>query len=240
MSSGSESEYELDYKSGSESAELTPSGGESDHSVASGSDNEVEMKVSSPITIPTKQKGGSKVIKKELPEIGKANPFGELSQDEIQKKKDKRAETSRLNLAKARARKLELAQLRKIEKAKDVITSHIVHEQETDSDETSDDSSDEEEVILPKRKSKRQDALVKQVTKLTKAKEKKRKKAKDDDDRIKRLEQLLADQLATAKKTAKKAVRKPKTKTTIVQIEQPKTNDNLKNFAKAALLDLGL
>ena len=217
----SESEYELDHKSGSES----------DYSDASGSDNEVEMKVSSPITIPTKQKGGGKVNKKELPE---------LSQDELQKKKDKRAETSRLNLAKARARKLELSQLRKIEKAKDVITSHIVHEQETDSDETSDDSSDEEEVIIPKRKSKRQDALVKEVTKITKAKEKKRKKVKDDDDRIKRLEQLLSEQLAAAKKTAKKAVRKPKTKTTIVQIEQPKTNDNLKNFAKAALLDLGL
>ena len=211
----SESEYELDYKSGSES----------DYS-----DNEVEVEATSQVA-PTKQKGGGKVNKKELPE---------LSQDELQKKKDKRAETSRLNLAKARARKLELSQLRKIEKAKDVITSHIVHEQETDSDETSDDSSDEEEVIIPKRKSKRQDALVKEVTKITKAKEKKRKKVKDDDDRIKRLEQLLSEQLAAAKKTAKKAVRKPKTKTTIVQIEQPKTNDNLKNFEKAALLDLGL
>ena len=225
----SESEYELDYKSGSESDY-------SDNEVSQEVENPQRgsplgiRKVSSPITIPTKQKGGAKV-KKEKPEI---------SEEEIQKKKDKRAETSRLNLAKARARKLELSQLRKIEKAKDVITSHIVHEQETDSDDTSDDSSDEEEVIIPKRKSKRQDGLVKQVTKLVKAKEKKRKKVKDDDDRIKRLEQLLSDQLAAAKKTAKKAVRKPKTKTTIVQIEQPKTNDNLKNFAKAALLDLGL
>ena len=154
----SESEYELDYKSGSESDY-------SDNEVS----QEVEREVSSPITIPTKQKGGAKVNKKELPE---------LSQDELQKKKDKRAETSRLNLAKARARKLELSQLRKIEKAKDVITSHIVHEQETDSDETSDDSSDEEEVIIPKRKSKRQDGLVKQVTKLVKAKQKKRKERK--------------------------------------------------------------
>jgi len=215
--SDSESEYELDYQTGSDS-------------------DTSEVAMPSPITIPSKQQKG-----------GSIKPIDSVeSVAEIQKKKDKRAETSRLNLAKARARKLELAQLRKIEKAKDVITSHIVHEEETDSEES--DESDEE-IVVPKRKMKigssanpfgKKDGLVQQVTKLTKAKERKRKKEKDGEDRIRRLEQLLADQLTNAKKMAKKATRKPKTKTTIVQIEQPKTNDNLKNFAKAALLDLGL
>jgi len=212
--SDSESEYELDYQTGSDS-------------------DTSEVAMPSPITVPSKQqKGGS------IKSVESVEESAELTRiaGEIQKKKDKRAETSRLNLAKARARKLELAQLRKIEKAKDVITSHIVHEEETDSEES--DESDEE-IVVPKRKMKK-DGLVQQVTKLTKAKERKRKKEKDGEDRIRRLEQLLADQLTNAKKMAKKATRKPKTKTTIVQIEQPKTNDNLKNFAKAALLDLGL
>jgi hypothetical protein len=166
-------------------------------------------------------------------------------QETEQEKIDRRKETSKLNLAKARARKAELAQLRKLEKAKSVITEHIIEEEDS---ESSSDESDEEELVLSKRgkkpSKKAVKGLVKQVTKMTKTAEKKKAKKKQDDDRIARLEQLLANQLTEAKRQVKKTVRKPKTKTTVVKVEQlqpePKTNDKLRKYAQTTLLDLGL
>ena len=131
--------------------------------------------------------------------------------------------------------------MRKLEKAKSVITEHIIEEEDSEEYDT---DSDEEELMITKRAPKQRGgrALVQKVTKLTQASSKRRSKRKDDDERIARLEQLLANQLTEAKKLAKKAVKKPRTKTTVVKVEQaaPKVNDQLQKYAKATLLDLGL
>lgn len=158
-----------------------------------------------------------------------------------QQKIDRRRETSRLNLAKARERKKELASLRALEKAKTVMTKHLVKEEDSE-DESESESESEEELVLTKQPKKGLKKLIEKSSKKVKETEKRRRKLKEDDDRITRLEKLLAAQLEHATKTAKKQTRKPRTKTSVIKIEQPlpKVNEKYQKQAEKMLLDLGL